>query len=94
MKFSLSSLLFLVTLVAMALGWWLDHERLQTANTRLNTESSQLFADLMMERHGGGFPIPAGERLKFPARSIYDFSDPEHRAEYRENFGHIGRKSR
>ncbi len=45
MKFSLSNLLLVVAVVAVALGWWCDHARLLTANARLNAEAAALFEE-------------------------------------------------
>ncbi len=74
MKFSLSNLLFLVTVLAVAIGWWCDHRRLEDANTRLNVEATELFSDLFLARYSSGFPT-AGP----PGQSFYSYSNPDDR---------------
>lgn len=57
MKISLRSLFLMVTMLAIALGWWLDHMRLQNANTLLNTENTELMGRVMPS---SGFAFPSG----------------------------------
>ena len=85
MRFSLSNLLLLVTLVAVGIGWWLDHNRLVQANTRLNTEAAELFSSVAWRGSTiSPLQFPNG---KFPPQRSYNFSLPEDRAEYRKTYG-------
>lgn len=85
LKFSLSNLLLVVTVAAVATGWWCDHARLRTANARLNAEAAALMSDW----NAGGSTITA---LKFPngklpPSRVYDFLVPEDLAEYVKTYG-------
>jgi hypothetical protein len=89
MKFSLSNLFLIVTVVAVALGWWCDHTRLRNTNARLNAEAAALF----QEANNAGSTItalgfPNGE---LPPSRAYDFLPPQNRAEYRKTYGHRGK---
>lgn len=85
MKFSLSNLLLVVAIAAVAMGWWCDHVRLRTANARLNAEA----ATLMSNWNAGGSTVTALEfpNGKVPPSRDYDFSVPEDRAEYVKTYG-------
>lgn len=88
MKFSLSNLLLLVTLIAVGIGWWCDHRRLREANVRLNAEATELFTDLVSHQSSGfsALSFPGG---KLPAARAYEFSNPEDRADYLKTYGHV-----
>lgn len=74
MKFSIRSSLLVVTIVAIALGWWLDHVRLQNANARLNAENTELLGRVTPS---SGFAYPSGLATK----TYYLHSSPEDRKE-------------
>ncbi len=74
MKISLRTLFLVVTMFAIALGWWLDHVRLQNANTRLNAENTELIGRVMPS---SGFAFPSGLATK----THHSYSSPEDRKE-------------
>ncbi len=88
LKFSLSKLLLVVTVAAVATGWWCDHARLRTANARLNAEAAALFQEANAGSTITALGFPNGE---LPPNRVYDFLVPEDRAEYRKTYGHIGK---
>ena len=63
-----------MTIFAIALGWWLDHVRLQNANTRLNAENAELIGRVMPS---SGFAGSSGLATK----TEYSHSSPEDRKE-------------
>jgi len=87
MKFSLSNLLLLVTLVAVGIGWWCDHRRLRHANARLNAEATELFTDVVS--HGSAISAMSFPDGKLPPARTYMFAKPEDRADYLKTYGHI-----
>ena len=90
MKFSLSNLLFVVAVVAIAIGWWCDHARLRNANARSNAEAAALFQEANARGSTAftALDFPNGE---LPPSRVYDFLVPEDRAEYHKTYGHIGK---
>ena len=61
MKFSLSNLLLVVAVVAVAIGWWCDHARLRNANARLNAEAAALFQEANAGSTITALQFPNGE---------------------------------
>lgn len=88
MKCSLSNLLLLVAVVAVAIGWWCDHARLRDANARLNAEAAALFQEANAGSTITALGFPNGE---LPPSRSYNFLEPEDRAEYHKTYGHFGK---
>lgn len=74
MKFSLQSLLIIVAVFAIVLGWGLDHLRLRKAIDRLNAENTELIGRIMPS---SGFAIPQD----FGTSTVLLNSRPEDRKE-------------
>ncbi len=74
MKFSLRSLLIVVAVFAIALGWGLDHLRLQKAINRLNAENTELIGRIIPS---SGFAFSPGLGTK----TVLVNSNPEDRKE-------------
>jgi hypothetical protein len=73
MKFSIQSLLLMVTIFAITLGWWIDHTRLQNTNARLNAENCELIGRVMPS---SGFAHLSGLATR---KRPYSHSSPEDR---------------
>ena len=56
-KFSIRDSLFAVAIIAVVLGWWLDHNRLTKVNDKLNAENADLF-HRVMPQSGFGYVTP------------------------------------
>ena len=74
MKISLQSLLIIVAIFAIVLGWGLDHLRLRKAMDRLNAENTELIGRIMPS---SGFAIPPD----LGTRTVLLNSKPEDRKE-------------
>jgi len=74
MKFSIRSVLIVVAIFAVVLGWGLDHLRLQKAINRLNAENTELMGRIVPSN---GFAFPSGLGTK----TVLLNSDPEDRKE-------------
>lgn len=74
MKFSFRSMLVLVALVAVAIGWGLDHLRLRKAITKLNSENTELVGRIIPS---SGFAFPSG----LGTNPVFVNSSPEDRQE-------------
>lgn len=55
MKFSIRDLFWLTVVVALAVGWWLDHRQLGKVNEYL-----QFYERHLLDTHTNGFPVPSG----------------------------------
>lgn len=81
MKISLRSLLVVVAMFALVLGWWIDHARLQNKNARLNAEKAQLNAEnaqlIGRAMPSSGFTYPSG----LVSKTHHLVSSPEDRKE-------------
>jgi hypothetical protein len=78
MKYSLSNVLLLFTLVAVLLGWFYDHRRLEIEKEYLNAEAANLFGRITAS-HGSGRVLMPGETAD---RRAYNFLIQEDRAEF------------
>ncbi len=88
-RFSMSSLMLGVALIAVSIAWWMDHRRLSARVLELNSECGALFH--VAAHTGGALLFPDGVVL--PQRS-YNFQNPEDRDAYREHYGHSMSQSR
>ncbi len=89
MKLSLSNLLMLVALIAVAIGWWSDRRKLSHEIETLNAEcaiSFQQMSHFTMANGFGALSFPDG---KLPPQRSYDFQKPEDRHEYRRVYGQL-----
>ena len=89
MKLSLSSLLLLVTLIAVAIGWWSDRRKLTGEIQALNAEcatSIERISHLTMANGLSASSFPDGQ---LPPDRSFDFRKPEDRKEYRRVYGHL-----
>lgn len=72
MRISLRDLLFVITIIAIGLGWLVDHQRLKDVNAQLNAENAELVARVLPS---SGFAIPSG----IATRTDYSNASPEDR---------------
>jgi UDP-N-acetylmuramyl pentapeptide phosphotransferase/UDP-N-acetylglucosamine-1-phosphate transferase len=89
MKLSLSNLLLLVAIIAVATGWWSDRRKLSHEIETLNAEcadSIQQISHLTMANGFSSLSFPDG---KLPPQRSYDLRKPEDRHEYRKVYGHL-----
>jgi UDP-N-acetylmuramyl pentapeptide phosphotransferase/UDP-N-acetylglucosamine-1-phosphate transferase len=73
MKFTLRELFFIIALVAMACGWWLDHRRIESRNRELNAAMREL--GQTMEAHG--FPFNVDPKTGQTSWSFAPFHFPQ-----------------
>jgi hypothetical protein len=75
MKFSIRGVLMVIAMIAVVLGWTLDHLRLQDEVNRLNAENTELMDRIIPSSGFAGFPSGLG------TKTIFLHSNPEDRKE-------------
>jgi hypothetical protein len=87
MRFRLSTLIFALTLAAVALAWLADRRRMLEMNRQLNAECAELFRNQteVVDITTDDWPLHFAGTMRPARHSLYNAADPEDRQRYREN---------